>query len=283
MAKELGVSKITISKGKRSLREQDRLTGDEKPETKTEKEMKRRIKETEKMIKDRKTSRQMAEELGVSRTTIIDYKNRLVDENRIIGYENLNTAQKIKQEQRIEKLREIEKKQRRNKKRKTREEIGKKIGVNKNRISIYRNILKVEEVYEWNEKIQRLYENFEGQNELIEQFEEYLTFCKKKYEEKLISKEHLLSIKYAAIATDRYANVAFYIKLCIRFNQFEEAIKFAHDYVNCETFTQEEKEKIKKSKEECQRYFKAINMIKQNINDEQIMEISGVSKVELAI
>ena len=57
----------------------------------------------------------------------------------------------------------------------------------------------------------------------------------------------------------------------------------AHDYINYETFSQEEKEKIKKSKEECQKYLKAINMIKQKINNEQIMKISGVSKVELAI
>ena len=99
----------------------------------------------------------------------------------------------------------------------------------------------------------------------------------------MIDEKDLIAIKCAAISTQRYENIAFYLKLCIRFNQFEEAIRLAHDYINYETFSQEEKEKIKKSKEECQKYLKAINMIKQKINDEQIMKISGVSKVELAI
>ena len=217
--KETGISKTAIVRYKKKLREQGKLTGKEKPETQSEKQIKRRTKKIKKMIEDEKTNKEMEEELGVSRSTIFRGKR----------------------------------------------------------------ILREQEIAQLSERVKKLYENFYGQDDTIEKFEEYLTLCKERYEQKMIDEKDLIAIKCAAISTQRYENIAFYLKLCIRFNQFEEAIRLAHDYINYETFSQEEKEKIKKSKEECQKYLKAINMIKQKINDEQIMKISGVSKVELAI
>ncbi len=220
------------------------------------------------LVEANKKNKEIAEIRGISIGTVVRYKKILREQN------NLNTLNYEEKIQLVGKLRNKGKKI---------NQIEKETGMSRSTIIRYIKKIKEQEREKLNEKVQKLYENFYGQTDTVKKFEEYLTLCKERYEQKMIDEKDLIAIKCAAISTQRYENIVFYIKLCIRFNQFEEAIKFAHDYINYETFSQEEKEKIKKSKEECQKYFKAINMIKQKINDEQIKEISGVSKVELAI
>lgn len=284
IAKAVGASRRTVIRDREYLREINMLSDKE--------DMLEKVKRATEKGKSKAI---ISKELGISTATVTRYRKELREQNRLTGNEKPNTELMID----MNKKKNMEKNMKKVKKimsdgKKTIAQIAEEVGLSKTTIVAYKKIFKEQELEQLNEKVQKLYENFYGQTDTIEKFEEYLTLCKERYEQKMIDEKDLIAIKCAAISTQRYENIAFYLKLCIRFNQFEEAIKFAHDYVNCETFTQEEKEKIKKSKEECQRYFKAINMIKQKnkeeqtkgvsrVSDEQIMEISGVSKVELAI
>lgn len=268
IAKEVGLSKARVSQYKRRLRDEGNLNI-------LSSEQRQQIVEEE--IKARKTAKQIKKETGISKTAIVRYKKKLREQGKLTGKEKPETQSEKQIKRRTKKIKKMIEDE------KTNKEMEEELGVSRSTIFRGKRILREQEIAQLSERVKKLYENFYGQDDTIEKFEEYLTLCKERYEQKMIDEKDLIAIKCAAISTQRYENIVFYIKLCIRFNQFEEAIKFAHDYINYETFSQEEKEKIKKSKEECQKYFKAINMIKQKINDEQIKEISGVSKVELAI
>lgn len=287
---ETGFSKTAIKGYRKKLREQGQLTGDEKSKGKATIEKEKRMEETQKLVNSGKNEETIAKKQGVSIGTVKKDKGRLREENRL----TVTQPEIINKNKNLKKLQKILDKDMENGIIKTNLELAEQMGTTISTIVRYKRILKEQKISQMSERVKKIYENFYGQTDTIEKFEEYLTLCKERYEQKMIDEKDLIAIKCAAISTQRYENIAFYLKLCIRFNQFEEAIKFAHDYVNCETFSQDEKEKIKKSKEECQRYFKAINMIKQKnkeeqtkgvsrVSDDEIMEISGVSKVELAI
>lgn len=268
IAKEVGLSKARVSQYKRRLRDEGNLNI-------LSSEQRQQIVEEE--IKARKTAKQIKKETGISKTAIVRYKKKLREQGKLTGKEKPETQSEKQIKRRTKKIKKMIEDE------KTNKEMEEELGVSRSTIYRGKRILREQEIAQLSERVKKLYENFYGQDDTIEKFEEYLTLCKERYEQKMIDEKDLIAIKCAAISTQRYENIAFYLKLCIRFNQFEEAIRLAHDYINYETFSQEEKEKIKKSKEECQKYLKAINMIKQKINDEQIMKISGVSKVELAI
>ena len=239
--------------------------------------------EIERLTKAGKTEKQIAEQLEVSIVTVKRDKKELINQKKLTGNETIIEAT-IRKRKRIKKLEKILEKE---DDEKTREQIGKELGVSSATVSKDKVRLreqKEQEFAEWSKEIIKRYEKFYGQSASIKRFEQYLTLCKERYEQTLIEEEHLLPIKYAAIATETYSNIAFYIKLCIRFNQFEEAMKFAKSYVNCENFSQEEKGKIKKSIVECEKFCQAIRIINNPaISDEAIREVTGLTKVEIAL
>lgn len=240
--------------------------------------------EIERLTKAGKTEKQIAEQLEVSIVTVKRDKKELINQKKLTGNEKTIIEATIRKRKRIKKLEKILEKE---DDEKTREQIGKELGVSSATVSKDKVRLreqKEQEFAEWSKEIIKRYEKFYGQSASIKRFEQYLTLCKERYEQTLIEEEHLLPIKYAAIATETYSNIAFYIKLCIRFNQFEEAMKFAKSYVNCESFSQEEKGKIKKSIVECEKFCQAIRMINSpTISDEAIREVTGLSQVEIAL
>ncbi len=282
IAEKTGMHRDTVIEYRKILREQGRLTGKEKSkrqETKVDED----LDETEKMVKAGKTRKEIGKKIGRHESRVAEYKRILREQGKLTGKEKSKgqaTYKKEKRMERVDKLLTSDEEL-------TEVQIAEKEGVSKQTIAKDKVRLreqKEQEFAEWSKEIIKRYEKFYGQSASIKRFEQYLTLCKERYEQTLIEEEHLLPIKYAAIATETYSNIAFYIKLCIRFNQFEEAMKFAKSYVSCETFSQEERGKIKKSLTECEKFCQAIRMINNPaISDETIRQVTGLSKVEIAL
>lgn len=272
----------TVKKYRRILREQGRLTGKEKPKRQATK-VDENLDETEKMVKAGKTRKEIGKKIGRHESRVAEYKRILREQGKLTGKEKSKGQATYKKEKRMKKVDKLLA----NDEELTGMQIAEMEGVSSRTISNDKARLKEQkeqEFAEWNEKVIKLYDNFYGQPESIKKFEEYLTLCKERCEQRKIEEEHLLPIKYAAMATETYSNVAFYIKLCIRFNQFEEAMKFAKSYISCDSFSQEEKGKIRKSITECERFCQGINMINNGtISDEVIRKVTGLSQVEIAL
>lgn len=288
LERELGIilSMTAIEKIQKKLKDRGEVS-DEKSKQRRE-EIQQRIRgekldEIEKLTKDKKTIDQIAEKTGMHRDTVIEYRKILREQGRLTGKEKSKGQAIYKKEERMERVDKLLTSD----EELTEVQIAEKEGVSvvtikKDKVRLREQ--KEQKFAEWSEEIIKRYEKFYGQSASIKRFEQYLTLCKERYEQTLIEEEHLLPIKYAAIATETYSNIAFYIKLCIRFNQFEEAMKFAKSYVNCESFSQEEKGKIKKSIVECEKFCQAIRMINSpTISDEAIREVTGLSQVEIAL
>lgn len=274
IAKRIGVTEGMVKKYKKYLEEEDML------EILTKEEKLNIIKQ---MVKDKKTLVQIAKRLKTTRQAVSRYRDELIEQGELTGSEKSVKPHTIKMKRRINELEKILEENSKNEDEKTREQLGEELGVSN--ITVSRDKVRLreqkeQEFAEWSKEIIKRYEKFYGQSASIKRFEEYLILCKERYEQRLIEEEHLLPIKYASIATETYSNIAFYIKLCIRFNQFEEAMKFAKSYVSCETFSQEERGKIKKSLTECEKFCQAIRMINSpTISDEAIREVTGLSQV----
>ncbi len=280
IAKEMGISRVTVSADRRYLEENNRI------KKKLSKEEKLDI--TEEMTRAGKSLSQIAKRLGTTRQVVFElYRKPLVEQGKLTGEEKSIQPQTIKMGKRLKKLEKILEKETEEQIEIDEEDIAKQMGVSKKTVERDKVRLrerKEQEFAEWSEKVIKLYDNFYGQPDSVKKFEKYLIACKKGYEQRLIEEEHLLPIKCAAIATENYSNVAFYIKLCIRFSQFEEAIQFAKGYVSCETFSQEEKGRIKQSIAECEKFCQAIRMMdKVGISDEEIIKVTGLTKVEIAL
>jgi len=141
-------------------------------------------------------------------------------------------------------------------------ENGKKVSkkTKRERREVVNNSKKVDKT-QYYKKIVQLYQGFYGQASSLKTFQTYLNNCKQREKEKTIEEDELEAIKCATMATEKYENLAMYIRLCIRFNQFEEALKFARPYQECENFTAEERVKTKKSIKRCEKFCQAIGMI----------------------
>lgn len=246
-----------------------------------------RLDEEEKLIKAKMTVGEIAERMNMHPSSIKQDRKYLKEQKRITGKEKSITKVERNFQKRLKRLERLLREEASKEQKKTKKQMAKELNVSVATIEKDIRILreqKEQEFAEWSKEIIKRYEKFYGQSASIKRFEQYLTLCKERYEQTLIEEEHLLPIKYAAIATETYSNIAFYIKLCIRFNQFEEAMKFAKSYVSCETFSQEEKGKIKKSIVECEKFCQAIRMINNPaISDETIRQVTGLSKVEIAL
>lgn len=236
IAEITGMHRDTVKKYRRILREQGRLTGKEKPKRQATK-VDENLDETEKMVKAGKTRKEIGKKIGRHESRVAEYKRILREQGKLTGKEKSKGQATYKKEKRMKKVDKLLA----NDEELTGMQIAEMEGVSSRTISNDKARLKEQkeqEFAEWNEKVIKLYDNFYGQPESIKKFEEYLTLCKERCEQRKIEEEHLLPIKYAAMATETYSNVAFYIKLCIRFNQFEEAMKFAKSYISCDSFSQ---------------------------------------------
>ena len=245
-----------------------------------------RLKKEEELIKAGKTVEEIAEKMKKCPATIKQHRKYLKGQNRITGKEKSITKTYKNFRKKLKKFEKMLEKEEGKEHKKTQKQMAEELGVSEASIEKYKKILKKEKeekFAKWNEKVIKLYDDFYGQSTSIEKFEEYLTLCKERYEQRLLEEEHLLPIKYAAIATETYSNVAFYIKLCNRFSQWEEAIQFAKNYVNCEAFSQEEKEKIRRSITECKKICQAIDWINKGNSNEAIKNETGLSNGEIAL
>ncbi len=279
----LGISERTVGRYRRKLRDENLLG----PLVSDEESIEERRLEVERKTKNNETAAMLAESLGVSLITIERDRRNLKDANRLPRID----PQAI-QRKRMKSIKLRLTKSKKAETDKTKRQIAEEIGVSTKTIKRDEIRIREEEEKDFLQRSERVIEIYNdlffGQAKYLKYFEKYLELCKQRYEERMISEEHIEPIKYAVLATEKYSNVAFYIKLCIRFDQFEEAIQFARSYVNCENFTQEEREKVKRSREKCEKYRQAINMLKRKreITDgaiDDIMKVTGLTKVEVAI
>lgn len=246
------------------------------------------LEKVEELVKMKKTITQIAKIMNTSESTINRYKKILRERGRLTGKERGVSKSTIKKQKRMKKVERIITQQEKNDEIKSIRQIAQEVKASKSSIERDKEELKKQKkegLFDWNETILRLYDDFYGQVTSIKKFEEYLKICKEKYKEGNINQKDLESIKYATIATERYENIVFYIKLCMRFNKFEEALKFANSYANHENLSQQEKEKMKEAKLECQRLYQGMNIIKKdrNIKEATVMKMTGLSKIEVAI
>ncbi len=208
----------------------------------------------------------------MSQTTIVRYLQDIKGQEDLI-IEQKNTVDKNNN---LKKLKDMLEKDKKEGKKRKKGELAKELGVANSTITKYMKILEeqgslseeettVEEKskrkVEPKNRFSKRYKKFYGQESSLKIFQEYLNNCKQREKEKTIEEDELEAVKYATMATENYEDVALYLRLCIRFNQFEGALKFARTYQNCESFTAEERLKTKKSIERCEKFCKAIDMI----------------------
>lgn len=127
-------------------------------------------------------------------------------------------------------------------------------------------------------------ENFKGQEESIKNFETYINNCKNRLENNILEKEEMPLIKEVVMLMDDYKATMFYLKLCIYFNQYNEAERFARCQADNEKFTEKERQKIEKIMQEVIKIKKkkvAVIILKTGGTVEKAMRHSGLGEREV--
>lgn len=132
--------------------------------------------------------------------------------------------------------------------------------------------------------IEKLCKDFYGQRSTEEQFERYILQCKNRFAQDMLKREEIPMIEKVAKLTEKYKDIAFYLKVSIRFGQFRQAMIFANNQMNNEVLTKEEKAKIRKLREviqELNKKYIAIKELEKGGGIQQVIKCSGLSETEV--
>ena len=131
----------------------------------------------------------------------------------------------------------------------------------------------------------RFFEDEEDNNaKTLDEFKRYMLDCKIRFRENKIDKEELPIVKEVATLTDKYTDIVFYLRLCVKFGKISEAMKFVNSHINNESFTKEQTDEIRDLRERIVKMDKkciAIETLKGGRGVEQAMTDSGLSEVEV--
>lgn len=280
IAKILDIKRSTVTRYKKILADQGRIT------LINEMSIEERRNKVEKLTKKKKTGEEIAKILGVSRNSVVRDQIYLRENGRLPEKIKSIPKRTIQKEKRIKIIEDLLL----NGEELTEQQMAENLQVTRDTITKAKRTIRERNEEEftkqwkkWNKRVITLYDSFYGQPKSLEIFKEYLVFAKDVYERGRIEEEALEPVKYATMATERYIDANFYIKLCIKFNQFEEAIKFIKKGVNYENFTLQEREEMKKLELQCQRYYRAVDMLIEGMDEEIVVEACHLSKVEKAL
>ena len=105
----------------------------------------------------------------------------------------------------------------------------------------------------------------------MRKLEIYISNCKDR-EEKL-QKEELPTIKNVVLLINSYDAIAFYLNVCIKLRQIEEAIFFANGQIYNEKFTKEQQNKIRElivSMKEIHKKQQAFRMLRKGLRADEV-------------
>lgn len=103
--------------------------------------------------------------------------------------------------------------------------------------------------------------------------------CEDKFKQRILKKEEIPTIKNVVELTEKYQDIIFYIKVCIRFGEFGEAMKFVNSQIHNEAFTREEQDKLEALKNQIQQTKKkyiARGILRKGEGVEKAAEQSGL-------
>ncbi len=234
MAQILGYSKATIIKDIAYLKEQGRIIGRRQMQQKIQEE---RRKEIKKLIKDGKTQKEMAQQLKCSEMAISNEVKYLEEHGEV--------SDLIQERRKI--VKELYKKG------KTQKEIAQELKVSVSTISNDITYWKQQERMVSETQIMKLCEEFDGQEESLISFRIYITECKNRFRQGKLQKEEISTIERITERTKSYGDIIFCLKIELRYRQFKRAMQFANYQMNNETLTEEQKDNIRKLKQQIQK------------------------------
>lgn len=132
--------------------------------------------------------------------------------------------------------------------------------------------------------IKKLCNEYVGQAYIKKDFSRYISDCKHKFEQGTLNKKEIATIRDVVTLTDEYQDAVFYLKVLVRFRQVDEAIKFVNVQLNKETYTKEQKDKMRGLKEQIQvikKKYVAIEMLKRGEGIEKTAKYSRLPETEV--
>ena len=220
------------------------------------------------------SQRQISEKLGISESIISRYVKELKKEGRI----------RDKKEEQREKIKELTAKGLGQK------EIAEKLGVSSSLVSIYLKKVRNEKEQENENKkynlndLERRYNSLELTESDMQEFNGYLSNCKKRLMQEKLDRTELNLIKKLITLTDKYSDIIFYIRACVYFNQLDDAIKFANYNRDNENLTKEQRAKIadlSKKLLNLKKKSNALNYLKRGAGILETAKSSGLSETEV--
>ena len=276
IARKLGISLSTIRRDIEYLKEQEEIENER---------IEQRREEVKKLYNEHKmTQSEIARKLHVSEGTISKDIKYLKEQGEI---KNDRIEQRREEVKELYKTGEM-----------TQSEIAIKLDVSLSTIAKDIEYLKEQEKIEIGKRkrgkhktrklnpiqIRKLCDDFCGEPKKKETLEKYILDCKDEFKEGTLKVENLPIIEEVATLIDNYKSCAFYLNVCIKFKKFQEAIKFINSQISNETFTDEQRNKIKelrKKMEEISKKNIAIGMLEKGEGVAKTVELLGLPEVDV--
>lgn len=118
----------------------------------------------------------------------------------------------------------------------------------------------------------------------LKKMQNYISSCKIQFKQNTLKKQEMERIKKIIMLTREYDDIVFYIRACIGFKMFKEAKYQVNRHINDEDLTKEQKEKMKKLKNEVQlteQKYIALRALKNGKGIKVAQLESGLPEVEV--
>lgn len=131
---------------------------------------------------------------------------------------------------------------------------------------------------------QKTCEEFYGQANLIMILKRYISSCKIRFQNNVLKAEDLPIIKESVMLMQNYENLAFYLKVAVSEEKFEEALDVINGQIGNEVFTKQEEKAIKSLQEKVKVLVKnnrAKQMLEKGFSVEETVKSTGVLETKV--
>lgn len=131
---------------------------------------------------------------------------------------------------------------------------------------------------------QKTCEEFYGQANLIMILKRYISSCKIRFQNNVLKAEDLPIIKESVMLMQNYENLAFYLKVAISEEKFEEALDVVNEQIGNEVFTKQEEKAIRSLREKVKvlvQNNRAKQMLEKGYGVKEIVKTTGVLEAKV--